>query len=387
MSLDADHRAYESLRSLPRAEDIGKATLAAIDGLLGGLSFEETSRRALVRAEDAGLAPADANTPLGNAIEMLRRKPEIAGERSLARAMAAHALGGRPWSGADGGARAATEWLWLATHTPFNALGLVDHVFDPAHAAELWTAIAERVRAADASAGGGEAPSEALVAAAALLASPSEAAGDLVRRLTDDVREPTVAFVLATAASTAVTAEGEIVPRPRGTMATVLLGLSGLAVVMHSLRLLGRWVLGYRTPAEIVVRSDSVQVRSRTELLGRTLREQEVTLRRGDILRATREVRYPSLALYAGLSALGVGSFFGVVTLVDGVRVGSPSLVVIGAGVVAAGLLLDFLLSCVLPTRAGRCRVVLVPRRGGAIAVGRLEISAADALLTRLRAT
>jgi hypothetical protein len=127
-----------------------------------------------------------------------------------------------------------------------------------------------------------------------------------------------------------------------------------------------------------------VRIRWRTQMLGRTIREHDVFLPRAEIARAARDVRYPALGLYVGLLALVTGSFVGVSTLVEGARAGSPSVAAIGLGTMVIGIALDFVLSSVIPGRLGRCRMLVVPRRGSPLCVGDLDLASADALLTRL---
>ena len=103
------------------------------------------------------------------------------------------------------------------------------------------------------------------------------------------------------------------------------------------------------------------------------------------LLHASREVRYPRLGLYAGLFALALGSYFGVSQLVDGVRTGSPELIGIAALLLAAGVGLDYLLENAGSGLRGKCRVVLVPRKGPAVALGEVDAAAADAALARLK--
>jgi hypothetical protein len=95
-------------------------------------------------------------------------------------------------------------------------------------------------------------------------------------------------------------------------------------------------------------------------------------------------VRYPRIALYAGLLALAVGSYVGVSAFVDGVRAASPSLLASGLAIVALGLALDFALSSVAPGARGRCRLLLVPRDGAKLCVAGVDAARADALLARL---
>jgi hypothetical protein len=182
-----------------------------------------------------------------------------------------------------------------------------------------------------------------------------------------------------------VVVEGELMAPPRGPAALVLLGITGILAAMHIARLVGRIALRYRRPAELRVTPKGVTVKSHTEILGRTLREREVVIPIEGLARATREVRYPRLGLYAGLFALAAGSYFGASMVIDGVRAGSPELIGIAALLLAAGVGLDFLLEGASGATRGKCRVVLVPRAGAALAVGEVDPALADAALARLK--
>jgi hypothetical protein len=95
-------------------------------------------------------------------------------------------------------------------------------------------------------------------------------------------------------------------------------------------------------------------------------------------------VRYPRLGVYAGLFALALGSYSGVRLLVDGVLYGAPEYIGVAALLLAGGVGLDFLLEGAGSGLRGKCRVVLVPRKGRAVAVGEVDPAAADAALARL---
>jgi len=178
---------------------------------------------------------------------------------------------------------------------------------------------------------------------------------------------------------------GELAPAPRGPVATGLLAFTGILFVAHAARLVGRWVLAYRRPAEITLSEDGgVRVHWKTQLLGRTLRDRAVVVPRAGLARATRDVRYPSIALYAGLLALALGSWVGVAAFVDGVRAASPSLLAWGLAIVALGLGIDFALSSLAPGARGRCRLLVVPRDGSRLCVGDVDTARADAVLARL---
>src|SRR5215472_11677119 len=136
--------------------------------------------------------------------------------------------------------------------------------------------------------------------------------------------------------------EGELTAPPRSVYATVLLAVTGVLLGIHLVRLFARFALAYRRPAELRVLDTGVRIHARTLLLGRTLRDADLFLTRRGLARVEREVRYPRIGLYVGLVALAAGSYFGVSTLVDGVRSASPSLLLSGLLLAGAGVALDF---------------------------------------------
>jgi hypothetical protein len=204
--------------------------------------------------------------------------------------------------------------------------------------------------------------------------------------LADEIRDPKIAFVLARKPASVASASlaGDLAAAPRGPWATAVLAATGLLLVGHVARLVARVVLAYRRPATVSLADGAIRVHYRTELLGRPLRDREVLVPRGALLRATRDVRYPALATYAGLLALVVGSYVGLGALIDGVRSASPSLLAAGLAVVALGLGLDFVLTSLAPGARGKCRLLLVSRDGTRLCVGSLDTKSADAFLARM---
>jgi hypothetical protein len=164
--------------------------------------------------------------------------------------------------------------------------------------------------------------------------------------------------------------------------------VTGVLLALHIARLFGKIALAYKRPAQVLMLHDGesggVRVRWRVEMLGRTLRDSDLVVRRADLVRAMRDVRYPRMAFYAGLLALAAGSYVGVSAFVDGVRAASPSLLATGMAIIALGLALDFALSSIAPGLRGRCRIVFVMRDGKRISVGGVDLERADAALKSL---
>ncbi len=382
-SLGADIAAFDAIDALVRREDVAKLARESlrVGAKERGAPLEGDAVRAKIEA--LGLSEDDTGTDAGDVAAVLSRGPEDDAERALAGALAAHALA--TWEGASAEAIAG-ELVRLASDTAFDATPLVARALG-ARAEEVWGAVAERVRRFEAGKLRTATRGQMAVACAALATSSAKAARTAREKLAADVQDPLLAAILAPSAAAGESrVEGELAPAPRGAVLTTLLAVTGLLLVTGLARLLARFVLSYRRPADVTLSSAGVRIRTRTELLGRTLRDREITIGKDGLVRAAREVRFPRLGLYAGLLFLALGSYVGVGAVVDGVRSASPSVLLAGLGIVAAGIALDLGLSSLWPGARGKCRVVFLPRRGRALCLSGVDPQRADEALARLRA-
>lgn len=385
MDADADLRAYDALAAHPRVADLAAITWTVMAEVARDRSASGRAARVTALAAERQLAREDAETPFGNALDAMEHDPEDDAERALVRALSAHAVASEVRGDRGAEERTAADLLWLATRTPFDAMGLLDRALGD-RAAALWNAVAEQVRRIDRGAQAALGRGEAFVGAAALAASTSGAAAKLAEALASDVHDKPLGYVLqACVGGAGEGVVGELGSRPRSVLAAWILAATGITFVKRAVRWLARLVLAYRRPASVSLSGDGgIRVRWHTELLGRTLREEDVVVPRTALVRATRDVRYPALALYVGLLALALGSYVGISALFDGIYASSPSLFVTGIVVVAIGVAADFVFSSLLPGRRGQCRIVFVPRKGAALCIGAVDITLADELLARL---
>jgi hypothetical protein len=386
MEVDAEARAYDALSQHPRIADLAAIARAVMAAAAETRRFEHRPTLTAELASARGLFRSDASTSFGNALDVLGRGLLDDGERALTCALAAHVVALHPPQSDEDEHRLAGDLLWLATHTPFDATGLLDRALGD-RAASLWDAVADRVRNVDRGAVPTMGRGEALVGAVALASSPSKAAARQAAALALEVQDGKVVRALgaAPAGEPVDPVVGEMVPAPPGPALTALLAVTGVLLLLHLTRAFGKVALAYKAPAEVRLSDDgSVRVRWHTEILGRTLRDRDVVVPRAALARAMREVRYPRLALYSGLLALGIGSYVGVATFVDGVRAASPSLLALGLAVIVLGVALDFALSSLAPGALGRCRVLFVPRAGRKLCVAAVDPHRADSLLARL---
>jgi hypothetical protein len=383
-------RAFDALASHAKLSELVQIVRPLALGAADGRRAQWTDAAlVLAKAEEAKLAKADAVTSFGNALDVLERGPQDEAERALACALWAHAMAEASASAREESKeeeKLAESVLWLATHTPFDATMLIDRALGD-HAREMWDAIADRVRRYDAARLSAVGRGEALIGCAAIALSTSSAASKVASALATELQDRALARVLSTRAGSSEGDDrmsGEIVSAPRGPIVTTLLAMTGILFVMHIVRLIARIALAYRRPAEITLSDAGVRIHARTVMLGRTLNDRDIVIARAGFIRATREVRYPRLAFYAGLLALAVGSYIGVSTFVDGVRAASPSLLLTGLVIVAVGIALDFAFGSIEPGVSGRCRIAFVPRTGATVCIGDVDTKRADAALTRL---
>ncbi len=282
----------------------------------------------------------------------------------------------------------ARELVFLAAHTPLNALSVVSTVLGAERTRPLWRAVA---KLADPVARP-EQRAEAWVAALLLSQDPSEAAAAARSDAIGEVRDPFVRALFAPRPSGSAGGDarlsGELSPAPHGPVLTAFYALSGLLFVSRAVRLLGRLALAFRQPAEIRLSERGLEIAHKTEVLGRVLRAKETLVPLANLARVTREIRYNRLGLYLGLSALALGSYFGMSFFVDGVRVpgGSAPLLGLALVVILLGLGIDYGLTSLADTVRGRCRVVVEPKKGKKVCVGALEPAHVDAMLAAISA-
>jgi hypothetical protein len=378
--VDRELEAFDALAKHPRLDALAGALSDEARALVGSRRWYAWPEPLKARVDTLALTDEEATTPFGDLRAVLRRGPENEAETALLRALTAHALASKPPEDAEAEARAAADLMWLGANTPLVALSLVDRALGEELADAIWSAIAARIRKVD---GSSVTRAEALVGAAALASSTAPLARKLAARLRREVADDWVKLALGRDEGAVL--DGELGVPPRSMFATTLLAITGLLFVASAARLFGRLALAVRKPTTVRVAASGIEIDTRTEMLGRVLRERRIRIDRGSLVRAAREVRYPRLAFYAGLFALAIGSYFGVSLLLDGTRAASPSLLALGLFVIALGIAIDFVLSGLSSGIRGKCRLVFVPRRGAGIAIEGLDAGPADRALETLR--
>ena len=389
MDKDWSAQAFQDeLARLPQVELLVAAVRQVADRLVGGRRRDVAAMAGPLLAV-LGLNRVDNQTTLGDAVAALERGPQGRGEQVLLGALLARSLRSAPPAGVEAEDRAAGELLWLAAHAGIDVFPSLDAALG-AQAAGLWGALVDLVRRIDR----GREPAldrgDAAVGALALRETTTSEALGAARKLADEVEDRALAELLRGGgggggeSGVGTRLIGELQPAPRGVVATVLMAVTGLLLLEAGGRQLARVALRRRQPAELEVTGQGVRIRARLEMLGKVLREVEHVVPVDGLAVASREVRFPRLALYGGLLALALGSYVGASLLGDGVRAASPSLLGQGLLLVAIGVAIELAATTLVPGARGRCRVVMVPKQGRTLCVGEVDAVDAQALLATL---
>lgn len=329
-----------------------------------------------------GMTRADAETPFGNVLDILERGVERPEEAALLGALLALSLTTDPPADAEAAAMFGFHLVWLAANTPCDALSAIDAALGP-NARDVWIGVA-RVVTNPESTPSDFGNTEQLVAAAALRRSDSPDAQALRLEALGLVKDEALYALLAPLPGELAGAlTGEIRPAPRGPLLTAVLAATLLLFVETVFRLIARYAFVYRRPAAVRLGPQGLELSQRIELMGQVLRDRATVVPLSNIASITREVKYARVGLYAGLTALTLGTYTGTKLFVDGIRVpgGSAPLLGLAALFIVVGLGADFVLNTGADSARGRCRLLIVQRKGKPICVGGLEPEQVDALL------
>jgi hypothetical protein len=240
-----------------------------------------------------------------------------------------------------------------------------------------------------------------MIRAAAALADAIDRLGatdelaPIVSRLAADLSDATAARIITAPAgdapSTVVASapsgaalRGHLAPLPRSAFITFLQALCGWLLLRSVGVLIARYALSLKRDAKVELSHTGIEVDARVGLLGRELRDLSAHYPVAGIASVTREVRFPSLHVYVGLVALLLGTYAGITFLAWGVPAASPRLIAYGLLALVVGVLLDLLLTSLVPGTRGRCRIVIVPKRGRSLCIAGVDAQAADRLLADL---
>ena len=156
-----------------------------------------------------------------------------------------------------------------------------------------------------------------------------------------------------------VTLVGEVSRMPSWGPVRVLLIVSGLILIRNALTLLARYCLGLRGQATASINDGAIALTVEWTLLGRRFRRSKTAAPLRDLRAVRFENRQRYLYLLVGFGALVVGTLVGIQWFLDGLRAGYPYLVLVGAAIVAAGIIVDLTVYIFIPKGSGQSHLVL----------------------------
>lgn len=281
------------------------------------------------------IAREDAQTSLGNLLEILDRGATTAPEwQLLSAAVALHVARTLDGSAADQHAL-LDQCTWLATVTACNPWLFLDACLQPSQS-RLWDAIDEHFLAQPVAA--------KLVLAASLTAASSPDAVRVKQRWLYAVENPTLLLVLQ-AGTPSAPLLGRQIARARGPVWRFFEVVTGYAL----LRALGRVVFNVlllgRRDVELVLSPFGMELTRRLRLLGVPIRERRDYIAFNEVRTVRVLRRWQGVGTYVGLAALALGTYFGSSLFWDGMRLPGTSPTLLGWGLVAVtlGVLLDLL--------------------------------------------
>lgn len=313
------------------------------------------------RSLAAGVDASAVTLPSGDALAVLRSGPRSDAERALVAVLLARHLGvvldRRDGVSALRAMLPSLDWLEFTGQYP------------PYSAARCAFEVEERARFED-------------ILRASPVEAPTELAAAAVRALRGHVESRPSEAPAGRGRMVSVAGEFEGFERPLWLRVLTVM----LSAVTGAARAVLRVVFSLRSPATVSLDGDHLRVVGHTELLGRTLRSYDVRLAVASLTEVRREARYPMLPVAASVCALFIGSTLGAKFMIEGAGGRYWVLVAIGLGLIAAGVLFDFVVRAIFPGVHGRTRLTLRSRdRQGMVLTG-LDTRDLDALLDAVEA-
>lgn len=362
LSTDSLRVAAAEIAHAERARIAPRDALDALARVVAEALLDQAEHRAAAVTPSKLDGATAVPLPSGDALAVLRSGARNDAERALVACLCARHLGALLDRRDGVSALRATlpflDWLeFSGQYPPYSAAhATLDH--------ELRARFEDIVRAA---------PIEA----------PTDLAAAALRGLRGAAAEAPVAAPV-TSPGRAITVAGELEGAERSLWLRVLTVM--LSAITGAVRAVLRVVFSLRSPATVSLDGDQLRVVGHTELLGRTLRTYDHRIALASLTEVRREARFPMLPVAASVCALFIGSTLGAKYMIEGAGGRYWVLIALGLGLIAGGVLFDFVIRAIFPGVTGRTRLTLRGRdRQGLVLTG-LDVRELDGLLDAIDA-
>ncbi|MBN2802530.1 MAG: hypothetical protein JXR91_05515 [Deltaproteobacteria bacterium] len=133
----------------------------------------------------------------------------------------------------------------------------------------------------------------------------------------------------------------------------VLLSITGLSLVSATGRLILRYLFNFRQSVNITAGQKVFSLKVKRTLFNLTVKNSEIVLPEESLRSLSIENSFKYLHLVAGAGFLVAGIFTGVHFILDGLGARYPYLALMGAFIIALGVILDALLYFLVPQSSG----------------------------------
>lgn len=277
---------------------------------------------------------------------------------------------------------------WFEMSTTFSLYSFVDVLLSADDARAIWAKLASQAIRVD-----HETPKDRaaqVMRLYVLLKSGVAREDEHIERIAREAPEPTTrelaSAVLGRRASwghEALSLSGRTRRVPRRLWIEILRWASSWAFFAALLRVL-LFFTGFRSTVELVLRARVLHVTRRVVWLGRVVRESKEQYDASRVVGAKRAARYAWWPSLVGATALAAGIIAGGLWGFDGIRTGTPSLLILGAIVVFVGAAFDFVMAFLMEGMRGRVSLEVVLTSDKSAAISGIEISDADNFIDSL---
>lgn len=415
---DELERAASALGSLPAVDRLAALGFDVLSRQAEGKSLYAGKKFAAGRAQAHGVKRNEADTPLGNVVAIVERGADGATQQALLAALFVRGFGDavqkKPEERAALLSRFVEHCEWLELHAGQRVWPLLPPLLPQALVDEVHTALGTAALALEVGAGAAPALRGGASGARNSAAGPSldprsrarsagriallseansDAARAALRRIAsehgDDFVRGLAALALGGARESSpapiagCSVRGLSGARRRSAPLALLAWVSGVALAQWLGQALA-FAIGYRREVELSLRGDALRVRTRTQLLRRTIADEERVHPIEELRTAQRTARYPVLYAAVGTVCFALGVLLGGALGFDALRAGEPALLRWAALWLLVGSALDLALNVLVPASQSKVALDLDLGKGARAFVSAVPLADADRFIEAL---